>query len=392
VIDRFGAGEALVASFTISNEDPLVLEQDNAPSWRRRARIPKDRYFSRERAERERAWIDAGWLLVGSTLQLEQPGDFLTIQIVDQPVLVVRQADRSIRAFHNVCSHRGRRLVDDAAGSAQRFRCTYHEWTYSLEGQLRGVPHGRTFADLDRAACGLKQVRVAEWNRLVFVNMDGSAEPLADYLGPIRDCLDGWFDAARLLSSRGLEQSYNWKLLLDNFYEFYHLDGLHPQRTGKLVPEHGAFVLFERHALQVNPYASERAWSPSRRWQDWLDVPRTRACGYSFHMSLFPNQSVHINPEFGGTSFIQALPHPTDPERSTVNLWSFSLDDGEMDMSIREQGAQDFANGPPHVAGLRSRAFREQIMSAYECRVSHFHAALDEFLDRQDAAEERRSS
>jgi phenylpropionate dioxygenase-like ring-hydroxylating dioxygenase large terminal subunit len=375
-----------VANFTVSNDDPLILEQDGAHSWRRRARIPKDRYFSREHAERERAWFEAGWVLVGSTLQLEQPGDFLTFQLFDQPVLVVRQADRSIGAFHNVCSHRGRRLVDDAAGTAQRFRCPYHEWTYSLDGQLRGVPHGNTFPELDRAACGLEQVRVAEWNQLVFVNLDGGAEPLAEYLGPIRDCLGDWLEGKRLLSSRTLEQSCNWKLLLDNFYEFYHLDGLHPQRTGKLVPQQAAFVLFERHALQVNPYASERAWSPSRRWQDWLDVPHTRACGFSFHLSLFPNVSVHINPEFGGTSFIQALPHPTDPERSTVNAWSFSIDDGPMDMSIREQGAQDFANCPAHVAGLRSRAFREQIMSTYECRVSHFHAAMDAFLDRSAAS------
>jgi len=368
-------------SFTVSNQDPLILEQDGAPSWRRRARIPKDRYFLRERAERERAWFEAGWVLVGSTVQLESPGDFLTAQLVDQPLLVVRQADGPIRAFHNVCSHRGRRLVDDTAGTAQRFRCTFHEWTYSLDGQLRGVPHGTTFPDLDRSACGLKSVRVAEWNRLVFVNLDGGAEPLADYLGPMKDCFAGWFETPRLVSSRSFEHGCNWKLLLDNFYEFYHLDGLHPQRTGKLVPEHGAFALFSRHALQVNPYASDRAWSPSRRWQDWLDVPHTRECGFSFHLSLFPNTSVHINPEFGATTFIQAMPHSTDPERSTVNTWSFSFDEEPMDLSLRDQGAQDFANCLAHVAGLRSRAFCEQIMSSYECRVSHFHAALDEFLD-----------
>src|SRR5262249_39329669 len=215
-------------------------------------------------AERERAWFESGWVLIGSTVQIGSPGDFLTAQLVDQPVLVVRQADGSVRAFHNVCSHRGRRLVDEAARTAPRFRCTYHESTYSPDGELRGVPHGTTFPDLDRAACGLKPIRVAEWNRLVFVNLDGGAEPLPDYLGPMKDCFAGWFETPRLVSARSFEHNCNWKLLLDNFYEFYHLDGLHPQRTGRLVPEYGAFVLFSRHALQVNPYASERTWSPSR--------------------------------------------------------------------------------------------------------------------------------
>jgi phenylpropionate dioxygenase-like ring-hydroxylating dioxygenase large terminal subunit len=370
---------------SVANETPLILEEDAAPRWRRLARISADRYFSRERAERERAWFESGWVLVGSTTQLEAPGDFLGFQLLAEPLLIVRQPDRSLRAFYNVCSHRGRRLVDDAAGSAERFRCTFHEWTYGLDGELRGVPHAGTFPDLDRASCALKQVRLGEWNRLLFVNLDGRAEPLADYLGPMKDCFAGWLDSARVVGSRAIEQGCNWKLVLDNFYEFYHLDGLHPQRTGKLAPEHGAFALFARHALQVNPYAGQRDGPRlrSRRWQDWLDVPRTRECGFSFHLSLFPNISVHINPEFGGTSFIQSVPHPTDPERCTVNIWNFTLDDGPIDLTIREQGAQDLQNCAPHAAGLRSSAFREQTMSTYECRVSHFHAAIDEFLERR---------
>lgn len=365
----------------VVNDDPFILEEAGGPAWQS-ARISRDRYFSAERAAGERAWFAAGWVLVGSAAQLPAAGDFLTCQLIDQPLLIVRQADGSIRAFHNVCSHRGRRVVDDASGRAERFRCTFHEWTYALDGELCGVPHARTFPDLDRSACGLRQARLDQWNRLLFVNLDGRAEPLAEFLGPMAECLAGWIDRSRVIGFRSVEHGSNWKLVLDNFYEFYHLDGLHPQRTGKLVADRGAFVLFARHALQVNPYARERDWSPAAaaRWQDWLDVPRTRECGFSFHLSLFPNVSVHINPEFGGTSIIQAVPHPSDPERSTINLWNLSLDDGPFDVTIREQGAQDLANCLAHAAGLRSIASRDQILSTYECRVAHFHAALDQFL------------
>lgn len=371
--------------YAVTSEQPLIVEEDTAPDWRSRARISKDRYFSRDELRRERAWFDAGWVFVGSTSQIEAVGDFLTVQLIDEPILVVNGEDGVIRAFYNVCSHRGRRLVDAAKGNAPRFRCVFHEWTYGLDGALRGVPHGTSFTDLDRSRCGLKPVRLEQWNGLLFVNLDGQAEPLSGYLGPMKQCLAGWIDAARVCAFHTIELRCNWKLVLDNFYEFYHLDGLHPQRRDKLVPEQGAFALFERHALQVNPYASDRNWdqSRSRSWQDWLDVPHTRACGFSFHLSLFPNTSVHINPGFGGTSVIQALPHPDDPERSSVNMWGLTLGDEPFDPSIRDQGTQDFQNCPPHVAGLRSRSFSEQIMSSYECRVSHFHAALDRFLTQR---------
>jgi phenylpropionate dioxygenase-like ring-hydroxylating dioxygenase large terminal subunit len=369
----------MAGQFSVASEDPLIVVEDTAPDWRRRQRISSERYFSREYLARERAWFTGGWVFVGSKGQAPRDGDFITFDLMDQSILIVNQGGGVFRAFHNVCSHRGRRLVDDAAGNAERFRCTFHEWTYALDGSLRGVPYAKSFVDLDRSQCNLRPVRLDSWGHMLFANLDGQATSLTEYLGALRHCFEGWLDVSQPYKNRSIEQDSNWKLVLDNFYEFYHLDGLHPQRKGKLLAERGAFALFERHALQVNPYATGAAWAQERTndWRRWLEVPHTRDCPLSFHLSLFPNTSIHVNPAFGGISVIQAVPHPADPARCTLNLWNLAMDDGPPDLSIREQGAQDFRNCPPHMAGLRSEAFGQQILSLYECRVSHFHAALD---------------
>src|SRR3954462_10217703 len=144
------------------------------------------------RLEQE-AIFERTWQLAGHVSDLGEPGSYLTTDVVDQPVLVVRDHDGEIRAFRNVCRHRGSRLPSGSRPRGARLlsgsgtcgkatRCLYHGWTYRTDGTLIGVPEGRDIPDLDKSRLGLHQVRAEVFCGLIFVNLAPAAEPLGDRL------------------------------------------------------------------------------------------------------------------------------------------------------------------------------------------------------------------
>ena len=124
------------------------------------------------------------------TCTLPRPGSYVTTRAGSQPILVVRDEQHQLRAFRNVCRHRGSRLLSGSGQCKAAIRCRYHGWTYRLDGSLIGVPEGMSFAQsIDKAAFGLMPVRVEEMCGLVFVNCDPDATPLADLVGDLPECL-----------------------------------------------------------------------------------------------------------------------------------------------------------------------------------------------------------
>src|SRR4051794_26851433 len=136
-----------------------------------------------------RAIFERTWQLAGHVSDLAEPGTYLTIDVGDQPVLVVRDHDGEIRAFRNVCRHRGSRLLSGSGACGKAIRCLYHGWTYRLDGELIGVPEGRDIPDLDKSRLGLHQVRAEVFCGLVFVNLDPGAAPLGERLGGLAERL-----------------------------------------------------------------------------------------------------------------------------------------------------------------------------------------------------------
>src|SRR2546425_5258198 len=131
--------------------------------------MPKERYTSEgfHALEHERIWMRV-WQMACVEADVTQPGDFAEYSVGDQSVLVVRGADRRLRAFHNVCQHRGNRLRSGTGHVDGVIRCGYHCWAYGLDGALRDVPDREQFGDLDEAACGLSPVHVDTWGGFVF--------------------------------------------------------------------------------------------------------------------------------------------------------------------------------------------------------------------------------
>jgi choline monooxygenase len=193
--------------------------------------------------ERQRVFSD-GWVCVGYTAQLVERGDTLVATVAGQPIFVTRDKDRTLHAFYNVCRHRGSLLVSQD-GQRDLIRCPYHSWGYSLDGRLLGAPYfkGLDIPETERAAYelaavkefrkedyGLLAVRVDTWGCFVFVSLNWDVRPLSEWLGDLDRRL-GHYPFAELLLWRRktIEVQANWKLIAENFMEYYHLPWVHPE-------------------------------------------------------------------------------------------------------------------------------------------------------------------
>ena len=195
--------------------------------------------------ENERIFSDS-WVFAGLAHELARPGDVVPVTVAGTPVLLVRDADSQVRAFHNVCRHRCLKLVDAPGNVGPAIQCPYHSWTYRLDGTLhlapyfgghdpRAVPEG-----FDRAQHGLVPVRVAVWHDWIFVNLNGSAPPLDDIVAPLRSRFEG-LDLGRMRHVVTIdlgEIAANWKLLMENFIEPYHVPFVHATTTEQPLTDH----------------------------------------------------------------------------------------------------------------------------------------------------------
>jgi phenylpropionate dioxygenase-like ring-hydroxylating dioxygenase large terminal subunit len=193
-------------------------------------------YYEAERV----AIFKRTWLNVGRVERLPKTGSYFTRELAaaDTSLVIVKGKDGQIRAFHNVCRHRGNKLVwndypgEETAGTCRQFTCKYHAWRYDLAGQLTFVQQEEEFFGLDKSAFGLKEVRCEIWAGFIFVNLDSGAQPLVDYLGDMAKGLEGYpFHEMTEVFTYRAEIGSNWKLFIDAFAEFYHAPVLHQKQA-----------------------------------------------------------------------------------------------------------------------------------------------------------------
>ncbi|WP_330254929.1 aromatic ring-hydroxylating dioxygenase subunit alpha [Nocardia sp. NBC_00565] len=200
--------------------------------------IDVEAYISEEyaRAERDKLWAKV-WQQVGRVEEIPKVGDYLTYEILDDSFIIVRIAPDTIRAYYNVCAHRGRRLLDtpagahDARGCRKQFVCGFHGWRYNLEGQNTFVPEREDWpTGLTERNDGLNQVRVDTWGGWIWINMDPDCEPLRAYLEPAATLLDPFhLENMRYRWRRWLSFDCNWKVAFEAFMETYHVPYTHPE-------------------------------------------------------------------------------------------------------------------------------------------------------------------
>ena len=253
--------------------------------------------------ERDRL-MSPTWTCVGVGSDLPEPGDVKPVEFMGLPLLLVRAESGEVRVFHNVCSHRGVRLVEQAGRVKRVIVCPYHSWSYNLDGTLFATPHiggqGRHVCEgFDKARHPLRRVRSATWFDMVFINLSDNAPPFEEHISPLAERWKHYdpslFHHGGSDSRWALELACNWKLAVENHNDAYHLPWVHPGLN--------SYSKFEDHYEIVGDdfYAGQgsNGYHP-RRPENTPQLPclsgiPDRWQGRSEYIAIFPNAIVGIH-------------------------------------------------------------------------------------------------
>lgn len=327
-------------------------------------------------------------VVVGHTAQLTAPGSFFTHDHTGVPIVVTRTEAGDLRAFLNVCRHRGGKAAAAPCGEARRLTCAYHGWTYDLEGRLRGLPLTDGFAGLDRDLYGLVPLPLAERHGLIFVQprQGGSIELdgfLDRFLGGISDELADEPPTPHLLALRTWEIGCNWKILLDNFLELYHLATLHASNIGPMFePNRILFDDFGPNRRRVDARTSIRRL-PGRPRESWRLLDHALRTYF-----LFPNTQTFWTQDYA--SWLSVWPVAIDRTICTQTIvadWAADAPKRQahlqtnldlFDLTLRE----DFDMSEQVQRGLSSGANEHVLFGRHEHGAAAVYAAIDEALGR----------
>lgn len=229
--------------------------------------VPLARYVSPEDFEYDKARVfSRAWLMVGGADDIPNKGDFFVreLHVPRASIIVVRGRDDQIRAFHNVCRHRGNVLTRDRAGCKARFTCSFHGWTWSNTGDLLAITDEGQFGGIDKSMLGMVPVHCETWNNRIFVNFaEQPEETLHEWMDDLADGWSDYFDGQRKLSAHVFEIEANWNLGVNAFTEGYHTMFIHQNTAGdyqggKSNPQrHRPFMQFmkrhTRYSAPANP-------------------------------------------------------------------------------------------------------------------------------------------
>ena len=318
-------------------------------------------------------------LVVGFSSQVRAPGDFLTEDLTPVPVLVVRNAAGDLRAFVNICRHRGARVVEGCGSGAVRFICPYHAWSYDTDGRLVTIPDDFGFEGLDRGRHGLIPLPVEEQHGLVWVSPEprGSVR-VGELLGGLGDDLEAYGIASFVhQETRVLRRRMNWKLVSDTFWEAYHLHVLHRKNVGPLFVRNLAlFEAFGRCHRLIGVHRSiERLRALPER--EWSLVPHA-----TILMNLFPNTVLVMQSDHAEVYRIFPAPDGANESLTAVSLlvpepgprWARTM---ELLIGVVEQ---DLALGEGIQRSFESGAIAQVTYGRFEPALEHFHRTIREAL------------
>jgi phenylpropionate dioxygenase-like ring-hydroxylating dioxygenase large terminal subunit len=205
--------------------------------------LPREAYTSPElHALEVREIFEKSWLCVGREEYVANPGDFYTIDVLGEPVIIVRGKDGELRALNAVCRHRGM-PVAQGRGNVSRFVCPYHAWTYGTDGRLIGAPHMEGSQVFDKNACALPQYRLDRWLGFLFVNLDDGAGLLQPVMASMDKAVANYRIGEQVeIFHYETEWAGNWKLSAENSMEYYHHIALHASTVGVQMPARGTYI------------------------------------------------------------------------------------------------------------------------------------------------------
>ena len=343
--------------------ESIINSYDPSAPLERASTIPAPWYTDQRIFELEQQTVfSQSWQVAARLDQLQKPGDYVTTDIGDEPIVIVRGGDNQVRAFFNVCRHHAAAVMIEPHGNAPQLRCPYHGWTYSLEGELKGTPDFSGVCDFDRAGNGLMPVEVEVWQNWVFVKTDGTRgisptvregstgalEPsltvglmLRDR-GPLNESIEDWVgnQLVNEIGALGLSNLHwferrkyiidcNWKVFVDNYLDGgYHVPHLHKGLDSVLDYSNYTIDCGQRHCLQSSPMVGT----------DNADIAATRTGERALYYWIYPNFMFNCYAGVMDTNLVR----PMSVDRTEVIFDFYFADVSE---SAREQNRASVAVG-----------------------------------------------
>ena len=323
------------------------------------------------------------WQGVGHEARLPEEGSWFLTDVAGDPVVVVRDRTGEIRAFYNVCRHRGGPLAT-ADGCGRVLQCEYHGWTYQLDGTLRGVPHWNLVELFDREDYGLVPIQVESWEEQIFVNLDPEAVPLDRVLGGISERISP-VRPGQMQNYRRVEYDVraNWKVYVENFLEGYHVPIVHPELMTLYDFRSYKTETYDWYSLQTSGLTNEQ------------NIYEREGGGEAWYYCVFPNYMLNILPGRLQTNLVV----PVDHQNCRV-IFEYFYDDIESeaarrkideDIAFADRVQDEDIDICEHVQrGLNSRGYdRGRFSVKFESGVYHFQNLVREAYGRWLQGEEK---
>jgi phenylpropionate dioxygenase-like ring-hydroxylating dioxygenase large terminal subunit len=323
------------------------------------------------------------WQYVGLSETVQKHGDFLTASLGDVPIVIVRDADGSLRGFVNVCRHRGSTLVLEERGCKKSIQCHYHAWTYGLDGGLRTAPGSKGEPGFDPAEFSLVPIAVDTWGPLIFVNPDIGARPLMETLGDLpRQVAETGLDlnCIRLRRRDVYDIKSNWKIVVDNYLECYHCPVAHPGFTDLIDLDKYVITEYDLFSTQTGPPTDKARMG---------DAAGLYTIGEGvedgFYVFLWPNFMLNIYPGPGNVSL--NLIQPTEVG-GTRAIYEYCFVDEVSDDEVKDfitfidqVQREDIVLCESVHRGMRSGYFDQgKLFLSRELALQHFQKLVYRFL------------
>jgi nitrite reductase/ring-hydroxylating ferredoxin subunit len=354
-------------------------------------RVPASNYFDPERWQVE---VDRIFkrlpLMLAFSAELRPPGAYKALEVAGVPVLITRAADGEVRAFVNMCSHRGALVVEEGLGTARRFSCPYHAWTYDQKGALVGILSREDFGEVDASCHGLTPLPVAERAGLVFVVLTpGTAIDIDAFLCGYGEVLEHFhFDEWHLVARRKIEGP-NWKVAYDGYLDFYHLPILHKNSFGPNIPNRAIYDAWGPHqrVSMPNPKLLDQEDQPEEDWDEYGLLAGV--------WTIFPHISIATF-EAGGRGALISQLFPGDNADRSLTIQSYFLDhepdDEERELAEKQADFlehvvrnEDYYTGLGIQRAVKTGAKTEFLFGRNEGGGHRFHGWVDELIELDDA-------
>jgi carnitine monooxygenase subunit len=271
--------------------------------------------------------IRPSWQIVCHANDIPNPGDWRTLDLPGESVIAIRGGDGALRAFANVCRHRGSRLVDGEAGCAKRLTCPYHAWTYAADGRLVGVPQREDYPNLDPAQFGLIPVELEAWRGFLFIRLEGGGPGVAEMMAPYDEEVAPYrLEALQAIGRITLRpRDVNWKNVADNYSDGLHINVAHPGLTRLFGGDYR--IEAGEHVDRMSGELVEKASSnlSERAYQAFLPEGARRSWLY---FKLWPNVAIDIYPD--QVDFMHFV--PVGPTETLIREISYARPDARREM------------------------------------------------------------